>query len=114
MAPRAIAPDMADLGKADNLLRQMRYGLGYDPLTELVGLARSKDTTNTEKIRIATELLGYTHPKMKAIQVNPDMGEVININVSYPDKHKAVEFSDMLQLEEATPEILKINNPDTE
>lgn len=100
---RDIYPDMNDLGKADNLLRQMRYGLGFDPLAELVGLYRDLDTSTAERIRIASELLSYTHPKMKAIQANPDQGEVITINVSYPDEQGATELASGMDLQ-ALPE----------
>lgn len=96
-------PDMNDLGKADNLLRQLRYGLGFDPLAELVGLYRELDTSTAERIRIASELLSYTHPKMKAVQVNPEQGEVITINVSYPDEKSASELAVGMDLK-ALPE----------
>lgn len=112
---RDMYPDMNDLGKADNLLRQMRYGLGFDPLAELVGLYRDLETTTAERIRIASELLSYTHPKMKAVQANPDQSEVININVSYPDEKSASELAvgmDLLALPES--EVLTIMGPDDE
>lgn len=112
---RDMYPDMNDLGKADNLLRQMRYGLGFDPLAELVGLYRDLETTTAERIRIASELLSYTHPKMKAVQANPDQGEVININVSYPDQKSASELAegmDLLALPES--DVLTIVGPEDE
>lgn len=112
---RDMYPDMNDLGKADNLLRQMRYGLGFDPLAELVGLYRDLETTTAERIRIASELLSYTHPKMKAVQADPDQGEVININVSYPDEKSASELAvgmDLLAIPES--EVLTIMGPDDE
>lgn len=113
MQRRDIYPNTNDLGKADNLLRQLRYGLGFDPLTELVGLYRDLDTSTAERIRIASELLSYTHPKMKAIQSNPDQGEVITINVSYPDQKSASELAegmDLLAIPES--EVLTIVEPE--
>lgn len=115
MNRRDTYPDMNDLGKADNLLRQLRYGLGFDPLAELVGLYRELDTSTAERIRIASELLSYTHPKMKAVQVNPEQGEVITINVSYPDEKSASELATGMDLK-ALPEseVLTIVSPEEE
>lgn len=104
LAKRELSPDCHDLGKADNLLRQMRYGLGFDPLAELVGIYQHPDTTMSERIRIATELMSYVAPKMKAIAAPADTGDVININVSYPEEQAAQKFAKTLSLEMGTKE----------
>lgn len=75
--------------KIDNLLRKMQFGLGYDPLVELVSIAKKPSTTTLQKIKIATELMTYVYPKIKAVATDPNMGDVINITVQYDDKESA-------------------------
>lgn len=76
------------LTKTDELMRKLRYSLNYDPLTELVKLAKSAKTTSSEKIKIASELLSYYQPKLKPMEMNPNDGEVINVNIVYGQKHE--------------------------
>ena len=82
--------------KIDNLLRKMQMGLGYDPLVELVTLARKSTTTNGEKIKIAQELMGYVYPKVKSVSTDPNMGDVINITVQYDDSDAAKKLESTL------------------
>ena len=78
--PRAgRAPDLSNTERIDNLLRKMQMGLGYDPLVELVKLAKKPNTTNAEKIKIAQDLMSYVYPKVKAVSNDPNMGDIINI-----------------------------------
>ena len=88
-SPSAVVPDGKGCTKRDELLRRLRFEFGYDPIKELVHLARSAKTNSTEKIKIATELLSYYQPKMKAMDFNPNAGEVINVNISFPDEDTA-------------------------
>ena len=81
-APTRKAPEKG-FTKTDELMRKLKYGLGYDPLIELVKLAKSSKTTCSEKIRIASELMSYYQPKLKPMEVNPNEGEVINVNIMY-------------------------------
>ena len=80
-SPSVVVPDGKGCTKGDELLRRLRF--------ELVHLARSAKTNSTEKIKIASELLSYYQPKMKAMDFNPNAGEVINVNISFPDEETA-------------------------
>lgn len=73
----------------DNLLRKMQAGFGYDPLVELISIARSTKSSVAEKIKIAQELMQYVYPKVKAMATDPNMGDVINITVKYDDDKDA-------------------------
>ena len=53
---------------------------------ELVELAKSAKTNSSEKIKIASELLSYYQPKVKAVELNPNAGEVIKVNISFPEE----------------------------
>lgn len=81
--PTSKYADGSGLTKTDELIRRLKYGLKYDPLVELVKLAKSQKTTASEKIRIASELLSYYQPKLKPMEMNPNEGEVINVNIMY-------------------------------
>lgn len=95
--PRAgRAPDLSNTERIDNLLRKMQMGLGYDPLVELVKLAKKPNTTNAEKIKIAQDLMSYVYPKVKAVSNDPNMGDIINITVQYDDNESAQKMQDAL------------------
>lgn len=95
--PRAgRAPDLSNTERIDNLLRKMQMGLGYDPLVELVKLAKKPSTTNMEKIRIAQDLMSYIYPKVKAVSNDPNMGDIINITVQYDDNESAKKMQEAL------------------
>lgn len=97
--PRAgRAPSLGKAEKIDNLLRKMQMGLGYDPLVELVSLARKPSTTNGEKIKIAQELMSYVYPKVKSVSTDPNMGDVINVTVQYEDSEAAKKLESTLPL----------------
>lgn len=81
-------PDGKGLTKGDELLRRLQFEFGYDPLKELVKLASSNKTTSSEKIKIASEIMSYYQPKVKPMELNPNAGEVIQVNISYPDTAK--------------------------
>jgi len=74
----------------------MQMGLGYDPLVELVSIARKPSTTNVEKIRIAQDLMSYVYPKVKSVSTDPNMGDVINITVQYDDNESAKKLQETL------------------
>ena len=76
-SPSVVVPDGKGCTKGDELLRRLRFEFGYDPIN------------STEKIKIASELLSYYQPKMKAMDFNPNAGEVINVNISFPDEETA-------------------------
>lgn len=95
--PRAgRAPDLSKTERIDNLLRKMQMGLGYDPLVELVKLAKKPSTTNMEKIKIAQDLMSYVYPKVKAVSNDPNMGDIINITVQYDDNESAQKMQEAL------------------
>lgn len=95
--PRAgRAPDLSKTERIDNLLRKMQMGLGYDPLVELVKLAKKPSTTNMEKIKIAQDLMSYVYPKVKAVSNDPNMGDIINITVQYDDNESAKKMQEAL------------------
>ena len=95
--PRAgRAPDLSNTERIDNLLRKMQMGLGYDPLVELVKLAKKPGTTNMEKIKIAQDLMSYVYPKVKAVSNDPNMGDIINITVQYDDNESAKKMQEAL------------------
>lgn len=107
--PRAgRAPDIRRTDSIDNLLRKLQLGLGYDPLVELVALARDKKSTNKEKITIASELMSYVYPKVKATATDPNMGDVINITVAYADDAPAKELEADLPSPMSSDEIAEI------
>ena len=104
--PRAgRAPSLGKAEKIDNLLRKMQMGLGYDPLVELVSLARKPSTTNSEKIKIAQELMGYVYPKVKSVSTDPNMGDVINITVAYDDSESAKKLESIMPVPLTSDEI---------
>lgn len=95
--PRASrAPDLSKTERIDNLLRKMQMGLGYDPLVELISLARKQSTTTGEKIKIAQDLMSYVYPKIKAVSNDTTSGEVINITVEYQDTDSARKMQEIL------------------
>lgn len=89
------APTGNGLTKGDELLRRLKFEFDYDPLSELISIARADDTTNQEKIRIAQEILGYYQPKVKAISLNPNAGETISLNIMFPDKDQEHGLEDL-------------------
>lgn len=91
------APSLQGNRSIDNLLRKMQLGLGYDPLLELVAIAKSNKSSVTEKIRIAQELMSYVYPKVKSIATDPNLGDIINITVKYDND------TDAKQLESSMP-----------
>ena len=106
--PRAgRAPSLGKAEKIDNLLRKMQMGLGYDPLVELVSLARKSSTTNSEKIKIAQELMSYVYPKVKSVATDPNMGDVINVTVQYEDSESAKKLQSTLPAPLSQEEILE-------
>ena len=84
--PTAKIPNGQGITKGDELLRRLRLELKYDPVKELVELAKSAKTNSSEKIKIASELLSYYQPKVKAVELNPNAGEVIKVNISFPEE----------------------------
>lgn len=84
--PTSRYPTGTGATKGDLLMQRLRFEFGYDPIEELVNIAQDKKTSSGDRIKIATELLSYYQPKMKAMDFNPDQGEVIKINISFPDK----------------------------
>ena len=106
--PRAgRAPSLSKTERIDNLLRKMQMGLGYDPLVELVSLARKSSTTNGEKIKIAQELMSYVYPKVKSVATDPNMGDVINVTVQYEDSESAKKLQSTLPAPMSSEEILE-------
>lgn len=49
-------------------LRRME-AMDYDPLEELIEIARDPETTKSERARIAEALMAYSYPKLKPMEV---------------------------------------------
>lgn len=75
--------------KGDELIRRLKAEFHYDPLSELVKLAKSEKTSSGEKVKIATEILSYMVPKLKAVEVKQNHGETIKINIFTPESGAA-------------------------
>lgn len=112
--PRATsAPAMNGNRSIDNLLRRMQLGYNYDPLVELMAIARSTKSSVAEKIKIAQELMSYVYPKVKAIATDPNMGDVINITVQYDDKESAKSLESSLPPPLSEDEVKKRRGQET-
>ena len=112
--PRATsAPAMNGSRSIDNLLRRMQLGYNYDPLVELMAIARSTKSSVAEKIKIAQELMSYVYPKVKAIATDPNMGDVINITVQYDDKESAKSLESSLPAPHSEDEVKKRRGQET-
>ncbi len=85
-APSSKAPTGKGYTKADVLLRRLQYDFKHDPLSELVALAKSPKTSTGEKIRINQEFMSYIIPKLKNVEVNQHQGEVIKVNITFPEQ----------------------------
>lgn len=83
--PRMIsakkAPDGRGSTAGDRLVQRLATDLHYDPIAELVKLAKHPKTSPELKAKISSELMQYYMPKLKAIDTNPNAGEIISINV---------------------------------
>lgn len=90
-APFTYEPSSKGNSPADDLIRKLEFELNFDPIDELVKLYRSKQTGPNEKMRIAMELAQYRHAKRKALEVKDDKGELVNINVMFPEGVKVSE-----------------------
>lgn len=89
-SPTSKVPSGQGFTKGDLLLRRLQYEFNFDPLEELVALAKSNKTSVGEKIKISQELMGYIVPKLKNVEVNQHQGEVIRVNITFPsDEHGA-------------------------
>ncbi len=84
-APTKQVPDGKGLTKGDLLLRRLQFEFHHDPLSELVSLAKNNKTSISEKIKINQEFLSYIVPKLKNVEVNQHQGEVIKVNITFPD-----------------------------
>ena len=81
--PCAVVPSSRTLKAHDVFTSRLLNDLNYDPLVELVELARE---ARSELVRanINLTLLEYMIPKLKAVDTNPNQGEVMSINVILP------------------------------
>lgn len=81
MLPAKKAPTGRGETAGDRLVQRLATEFHHDPIAELVKLAKSSKTTPELKTKINQELVQYYLPKIKAIDTNPNSGEVISINV---------------------------------
>ena len=81
MLPVKKAPTGRGETAGDQLVRRLAVEFGYDPISELVKTARSAKTSPELKTKINMELVQYYLPKIRAVDTNPNAGEVISINV---------------------------------
>ena len=68
-------------GRSAELLRQLRYDLKFDPLSELIGIYRDPDTDNKERASIAKEVMSYVFPKLKAMEIDQKKEQPVIINL---------------------------------
>ncbi len=101
--------DLRKVDKIDNLMRQVHVGMGYDPLQTLVSIAKKNSTDDAMKIKIAFGLMDYMYPKLRAQQVDPNQGEVINVSVVYPDMEKSKDFKNSLALPSPVNDTVTVN-----
>ncbi len=87
--PNAIPAHKAPKGngstKGDILMQRLAVEFEYDPIHELIRLARNKTSSNELQYKIACQLADYYLPKVKAIDTNPNQGEVIALNIVFPE-----------------------------
>ena len=86
------------------LLRRLQYEFNFDPLQELVALAKSNKTSVGEKIKISQELMGYIVPKLKNVEVNQHQGEVIRVNIMFPTDENGTAGLPKLDIENSSEE----------
>lgn len=79
------APKGNGCTKGDLLMQRLAMEFKYDPIKEMIKLAKHNKTSNELKFKIASQLTDYYLPKVKAIDTNPNQGEVISINIIQPD-----------------------------
>ena len=86
--PCAMAASKAPTGtgksKNDVLVQRLALEFNHDPIHELVKLAQSNRISPDLKAKINMEFLQYYLPKLRAIDTNPNQGEVIQINIVNP------------------------------
>ncbi len=83
--PLSKAPTGKGASKNDQLIQRLAFEFNFDPVAELVKLAKSNRVSSDLRAKISMEFMQYFMPKMKAIDTNPNQGEVININILPPD-----------------------------
>ena len=71
------------------LVQRLALEFNHDPIQELVKLAQSNRVSPDLKAKINMEFLQYYLPKLRAIDTNPNQGEVIQINIVNP--HEIVD-----------------------
>jgi hypothetical protein len=88
--PGAVVPSTRTLKSHDIFTTRLIHDLKHDPLETLVELSR---TCKSElvKAQINLTLLEYMLPKLKAIDTNPNQGEMISINVVLPGQAQPIQ-----------------------
>lgn len=84
--PASKAPTGRGSSKNDLFVQRLAVEFQHDPVAELVKIAQSNRISPDLKAKINLELLSYYLPKLKAIDTNPNQGEVINLNVILPNQ----------------------------
>lgn len=67
--------------RAMELAATLRNELSYDPLIELVKIAKSSKAKAELKKQIAVELLQYIYPKQKAVELDQSNGQPVVFNI---------------------------------
>src|SRR3989442_4275853 len=67
--------------KATLVLTEELAALAYDPLRELVSIAKDRKTPVELRVRIHSEFLPYIYPKRKAVDPSNEENRTINVNV---------------------------------
>lgn len=83
--PARKAPNGLGGTKGDILMHRLAAEFKLDPIKELVKMSQRPDITSELRFKIMNELLSYYMPKMKATDTNPNQGEVISVNIKFPD-----------------------------
>lgn len=67
--------------RAMELANTLRNELKYDPLAELVRIAKRTKTKDEVKKQIAVELMQYIYPKQKAVELDQNNGQPVVFNI---------------------------------
>ena len=68
-------------GRAAELMRKLKYEHDFDAAEEMVKIFRTGKLRPMEKFKVAAEIASYQYPKLKAMELKADAGEMITFNI---------------------------------
>lgn len=80
-----LEPGLTTSQLRDYVLQKCRER-DYDPIDELIKLARNGDISGRDRVKIHSEMVQYLVPKLRSMDVKADVNMDINVNI--------VRFSD--------------------